>query len=37
MGHLDEMPADSQVPIETVRQAPHELLITGQRPAVLRD
>ncbi|OLR94101.1 Imm1 family immunity protein [Actinokineospora bangkokensis] len=36
MGNLSEVPADSEVPIEVVRQGLHEFLSTGRRPSVLQ-
>ncbi len=36
-GSLNEIPADSEVPIDVVRQGLHEFMATGTRPSVVRD
>ncbi|OLR94042.1 Imm1 family immunity protein [Actinokineospora bangkokensis] len=37
MGSLSDVPADSEVPIETVRRGLHEFLATGTRPSVVSE
>ncbi len=35
MGSLSQVPADVEVPLETVRRGLHEFLRTGRRPSVV--